>query len=105
MGVYLAMEVKVCRDPGTDSQLPERTKTMKNSRKLVMLAFALVLFMSPRAHAFGGRGWNPPPPPPPPPPPHGPGCNTAPEVDPGLALGGFTLLGGSLTVMRSRRRK
>jgi LPXTG-motif cell wall-anchored protein len=75
---------------------------MKNFSKLALLVFALVLFMSPQAHAFGGRGWNPPPPPPPPP-PH---CsNTAPEVDPSLALGGLTLLGGSLTVMRSRRRK
>jgi hypothetical protein len=31
--------------------------------------------------------------------------NTAPEVDPGLAIGGLTLLGGSLTVLRARRRR
>jgi hypothetical protein len=29
--------------------------------------------------------------------------NQAPEVDPSLALSGFMLLGGTLTVMRSRR--
>ncbi len=29
----------------------------------------------------------------------------APEVDPTLALGGLTLLAGSLTVVRARRRK
>jgi LPXTG-motif cell wall-anchored protein len=32
-------------------------------------------------------------------------ANTAPEVDPSLAIGGLTLLGGTLTVLRSRRRK
>jgi hypothetical protein len=30
---------------------------------------------------------------------------TAPEVDPGLALSGIALLGGSLTVLRARRSK
>ncbi|MGA7316243.1 MAG: hypothetical protein WBX22_19990 [Silvibacterium sp.] len=44
-----------------------------------------------------------PPPPPPPPPPSRPG--TAPEVDPSLAIGGFSLLAGTLTVLRARRRK
>jgi hypothetical protein len=29
--------------------------------------------------------------------------NTAPEVDPSLAMSGFMLLGGTLTVLRSRR--
>jgi hypothetical protein len=29
--------------------------------------------------------------------------NVAPEVDPGLAMSGFMLLGGTLTVLRSRR--
>jgi len=29
--------------------------------------------------------------------------NTAPEVDPSLAMSGFLLLGGTLTVLRSRR--
>ena len=36
------------------------------------------------------------------------GCNnndnTAPEVDPSLAIGGFTLLGGTIAVARARRR-
>jgi len=31
--------------------------------------------------------------------------NVAPEVDPGLAMSGFMLLGGTLTVLRSRRSK
>ena len=69
--------------------------------KLSLLAFALVLSVSPRAHAFGGHNYGPPPPPPSPRSP----ARTAPEVDPSLALGGFTLLGGALTVMRSRRKK
>lgn len=30
--------------------------------------------------------------------------NNAPEIDPGLAMSGFILLGGTLTVVRSRRR-
>jgi hypothetical protein len=36
-----------------------------------------------------------------------PGCKTAsaPEVDPALAISGLTLLAGSLTVMRMRRKK
>jgi LPXTG-motif cell wall-anchored protein len=74
--------------------------------KLSLLAFALVLSLSPRAHAFGGHNYSPPPPPPPPPPPspRSP-AKTAPEVDPSLALGGLTLLGGTLTVLRSRRKK
>jgi len=29
----------------------------------------------------------------------------APEVDPGLAIGGFSLLAGTLTVLRAQRRK
>ena len=32
-----------------------------------------------------------------------PGNNVAPEVDPSLAMSGFMLLGGTLTVLRSRR--
>ena len=31
--------------------------------------------------------------------------NLAPEVDPSLAMGALTLLGGTLTVMRSRRSR
>jgi LPXTG-motif cell wall-anchored protein len=68
---------------------------MKNSLKLSMLAFALVLLMSPAAHAQEGRGKLPVPTP----------SKVAPEVDPSLAFGGLTLLGGTLTVLRSRRRK
>ena len=30
--------------------------------------------------------------------------NTAPEVDPSLAIGGITLLGGTIAVARARRR-
>jgi len=48
----------------------------------------------------GNGGWNSPPPGWPP-----SNNNIAPEVDPSLALSGFTLLGGALTVLRSRRRK
>jgi hypothetical protein len=32
-----------------------------------------------------------------------PGKNVAPEVDPSLAMSGFMLLGGTLTVLRTRR--
>jgi len=34
-----------------------------------------------------------------------PGNNLAPEVDPSLAMSGFMLLGGTLTVLRGRRPK
>ena len=34
-----------------------------------------------------------------------PGNNQAPEVDPSLAMSGFTLLGGTLIVLRGRRAK
>jgi len=59
----------------------------------------------------GSFGWLQPPPhrEPPPPPPEkqcpGNNDNPAPEVDPSLAMSGFTLLGGTLTVMLSRRTK
>lgn len=59
------------------------------------------------AHANGDRGRHNPPPPPPPPPCHPPAPHTgnvAPEVDPSMALGGLSLLGGTLTVLRARRR-
>jgi hypothetical protein len=68
---------------------------MKNSLKLLMLAFALVLLVGPTAHASEGRGKLPAQAP----------SNVAPEVDPSLALCGLTFLGGTLTVLRSRRRK
>ena len=41
----------------------------------------------------------------PPPPSNNNNKNTAPEVDPGLAMSGFMLLGGTLTVLRSRRSR
>ena len=44
--------------------------------------------------------------PPLPPPPREPrGSNAAPEVDPNLAMSAFLLIGGTLTVLRSRRSR
>jgi hypothetical protein len=37
--------------------------------------------------------------------PDNPGNNVAPEIDPGVAFGSLSLLGGTLMVVRSRRRK
>lgn len=37
--------------------------------------------------------------------PWGNGDNVAPEIDPGVAFGSLSLLGGTLMVIRSRRRK
>jgi hypothetical protein len=31
--------------------------------------------------------------------------NTAPEIDPGVAFGSLSMLGGTLVVLRSRRRR
>ena len=31
--------------------------------------------------------------------------NTAPEIDPGMAVGSLSMIGGTLAVLRSRRRK
>jgi hypothetical protein len=76
---------------------------MKNLLKYSLLGLALTLSISTNAHA-GGWHWGPPKPPPPPPPPP-PKCNTAPEVDPSLAISGFALLAGTLTVVRSGRTK
>lgn len=75
---------------------------LKSSLLILVLSFAV----SPQAHAggFGGWWWSPPPPPPPPPNRHDP-PKTAPEVDPSTAFAGLSLLGGTLTVLRSRRRK
>ncbi|HMD22018.1 MAG TPA: hypothetical protein VKH40_16960 [Alloacidobacterium sp.] len=56
-------------------------------------SLALVL----NAAAYAG------PTPPPPPTPTAP--KKAPEIDPGLAISGVSLLVGSLTVLRSRRDK
>jgi hypothetical protein len=65
---------------------------------------ALVLGISATAHAGDWHRHNPPPPPPPAPCQPG-GDHVAPEVDPSLAIGAFTLLGGTLTVLRSRRSR
>jgi LPXTG-motif cell wall-anchored protein len=61
-------------------------------------ALAAALSLSTLAHADHKRHE-------PPPPPDRQDPNTAPEVDPSLALGGLTLLGGTLTVLRSRRSR
>ena len=80
--------------------------------KYSVLALALSLGTGTLAHAetvsaIGPNGgwwsWFFPPPPPPPQCPDKKG-NVAPEVDPGLAMSGFALLGGTLTVLRARRR-
>jgi len=78
---------------------------MKNLLKYSALGLALALGSSTFAHASNGRksndGWwdiffptshN-----------HDHDKRVAPEVDPGLALSGFALLGGTLAVLRSRR--
>lgn len=75
---------------------------MKNILKYALLTTVLALTASSQAHAFGGDhdgakrrpGGQVPGIP-----------NRAPEVDPSLAIGGLTLLGGTLTVLRARRRK
>jgi LPXTG-motif cell wall-anchored protein len=59
----------------------------------LMLALALLLSTPAFAHHHPDT----------PPPPGGSG--TAPEVDPSLAIAGISFLGGSLAVLRSRRRK
>jgi Spy/CpxP family protein refolding chaperone len=80
---------------------------MKNLMKYAVLGLALALSSSTFAHAStvvvtNSSWWSiffPP---------HNkPTHNdrTAPEVDPGLALSGIALLGGSLTVLRARRSK
>ena len=69
---------------------------MKTVLKYSLPALAFALFIVPTAKADpGGNGWDNP---------HNPHY-TAPEVDPGLAFGGLALLGGTLTVLRSRRSK
>jgi LPXTG-motif cell wall-anchored protein len=69
---------------------------MTNLLKPAMLAFVLVLHTCNYVPGTSGT----------------PGGTTKPgkpaqasEVDPGLALGGLTLLAGALTVLRARRRK
>jgi hypothetical protein len=72
---------------------------VKNILKYLFVVLVLALTMSSRANAKGWW-WDHPKTPP----PTHDGW-TAPEVDPSLAMGGLTLLAGSLTVLRSRRRK
>ena len=73
---------------------------MKTLMKFAVVALALGLSAS--AHARGG----PPTSQLPPQAPSNPvKPNVAPEVDPNLAICGLTLLGGTLTVLRSRRRR
>jgi hypothetical protein len=76
---------------------------MKNLLKYALLGLALTLSISTNAHADRWH-WGPPKPPPPPPPPPTK-CNTAPEVDPSLAIGGIVLLAGSLIVVRTKHTK
>jgi hypothetical protein len=57
---------------------------MKTAWKYSFYLLGLVLLMSARAHACD---------------------NLAPEVDPSLAVGGLTFLGGTLAVLRSRLRR
>jgi LPXTG-motif cell wall-anchored protein len=76
---------------------------MKKTLKYSLLTLGLALAASSVAHAdsFNRREpWHDPP-------QRGqaPERRLAPEVDPSLAISGFALLGGTLTVLRSRRRK
>jgi len=72
---------------------------MKNLLKYSLLAMVVALVGSTAAHATGPdincqqdqvQGQD--------------GCQT-PEVDPGMAIAGFTLLAGAVTVLRARRGK
>jgi hypothetical protein len=76
---------------------------MKSLLKSGLMTLVLSLGASTLANAHGDRHPAPPPPPPPPPPVCDP--PSAPEVDPGMAISGLTLLAGTLTVMRASRRK
>ncbi|MBB6146667.1 hypothetical protein HNQ77_004646 [Silvibacterium bohemicum] len=70
---------------------------MKKLFRYSTLAVGLALGTGVMAHAYD-RPW-----------PHDPGpgheAPSAPEVDPSLAFSGITLLAGTLTVMRARKRK
>jgi LPXTG-motif cell wall-anchored protein len=67
---------------------------MNNFLKYALFS-ALALSVCSQAHAHERGNKNNPP-----------DCpNTAPEVDPSMAIGGLTLLGGTLTVLRARRTK
>jgi hypothetical protein len=75
-------------------QLPERTLSMKNTLKYSLVAAVLLLSSGAFAHA----GFDPFR-------PHPPTPVTAPEVDPGMAMSGLTLLAGTLTILRAKRSK
>jgi hypothetical protein len=74
---------------------------MQTILKYSFLVLVLTLAAVPLAYAHGrGFGGSPKPTPTPVVPTH-----TAPELDPSLAIGGLTLLAGSLAVVRARRSK
>lgn len=77
---------------------------MKKLVKYTILTLVLVLGTSTAAHAKPGKWYDPPKPRYDPPPKCDP-TPIAPEVDPGLAIGGFSLLAGALTVLRTRSSK
>lgn len=70
-----------------------RERDMKKFFKPSLLVLGLALGAVSAAHADPSY-WHKTPPP-----------ATAPEVDPGMAVSGITLLAGTLTVLRARRRK
>jgi hypothetical protein len=83
---------------------------LKKLLKYSSLVFALALYTSSYAHAeslwdilFGNK--KPPIHQNPSPPKHRNPTQQAPEVDPALAISGFSLLAGTLTVLRARHRK
>jgi hypothetical protein len=80
---------------------------MKNLLKYSFLILALTLGTSIAAHADRSDDPHPIPPKldPPKHDPLQPEFREAPEVDPSLAIGGFSLLAGTLMVLRAQRRK
>lgn len=72
---------------------------MKMLLRYSFLALGLALGASTAAHA-DPSWWQPSPGPTP-----NPSPSEAPEVDPSLAISGFSLVAGALVVMRSRARK
>lgn len=72
---------------------------MKTFLQYSVLVLALAMGTSTRAHAREHEGHEPPQ-------TKNPPCdNVAPEVDPSMAITGFSMLGGTLMVLRSRLRK
>jgi hypothetical protein len=70
-------------------------------KSILKYSMTLVLALGSSTFAMAHDRHTPPPPPPPPP------CDppSAPEVDPGMALSGLTLLGGSIAVLRASRKQ